>query len=58
MLVLTRKHGEAIVIGEGDKEIRIVVLIGRGARMKLCVDAPREIPIRREPGKSLDNTDD
>ena len=56
MLVLTRKFGEEIVIGSGDDAIRVVVCKGNGHdRVKLAIDAPREIPIRRG---ELDSTDE
>jgi carbon storage regulator len=45
MLVLSRKHGEAIVIGDG---ITVTVLAVEGGRVKLGVVAPREVPIHRE----------
>ena len=45
MLILTRKPGEAIVI---DGDIRISVLGIEGERVKLGVDAPREIPVLRQ----------
>ena len=45
MLILTRKPGEAIVIN-GD--IRIRVLSIEGERVKLGVDAPREVPVLRQ----------
>ena len=45
MLILTRKPGEAIVI---DGDIRISVLSIEGERVKLGVDAPREIPVLRQ----------
>lgn len=45
MLVLTRKSGESIVIGEG---ITVKVSQISGNRVKLCIDAPRECRIQRE----------
>ena len=45
MLVLSRKHGEAIVIGNG---ITVTVLAVDGDRVKLGVAAPVEVPIHRE----------
>lgn len=45
MLVLSRKEGECLVIGD-----RIVVTVVHidGGRVKLGVEAPRQIGIRRE----------
>ncbi len=45
MLVLSRKRGERIVIGD---EIEVVVLEIRGDRVKLGFEGPREIPIHRK----------
>ncbi len=44
MLVLSRKHGEAITIGEG---ITITILATDGDRVKLGIVAPAEIPVHR-----------
>lgn len=44
MLVLSRKDGQAIRIGE---DVIIKVSEISGGRVKLAIDAPREIPIRR-----------
>lgn len=44
MLVLTRRPGEALVIG-GD--IRLVVIAVEGERVKLGIEAPREIAVVR-----------
>jgi carbon storage regulator len=45
MLVLSRRVGEAIVIGDGTK---VTVLAVDGQRVRLGIDAPEEIGIRRE----------
>ena len=45
MLVLTRRLGEAITIGEN---IKIVVVDIDGNQVKLGIDAPREVEIYRE----------
>lgn len=44
MLVLTRRRGESIVIGD---LVVVQVLETRGRRVRLSIDAPREIRIRR-----------
>lgn len=45
MLVLTRKPGEAIEIGDG---IRLIVVAVRGNTVKLGVEAPRHVRIVRQ----------
>ena len=45
MLVLTRKPGERIVI---DEDITVTVLEVQGNRIRLGIEAPKEIPVMRE----------
>jgi carbon storage regulator len=45
MLVLSRKRGEAVVIGGN---IVVTVLEVHGDRVKLGLSGPAEVPIRRE----------
>jgi carbon storage regulator len=45
MLILSRKRGEAIVIGQ---DITVTVLVTDGDRVKLGVVAPMEVPVHRE----------
>jgi carbon storage regulator len=45
MLVITRKAGEAIRIGD---EITITVLDVAGSTVRIGIDAPTEIPVFRE----------
>ncbi len=45
MLVLSRKPGEAVMIGGN---IEVTVLEVRGDRVKLGLCGPAEVPIRRE----------
>jgi len=45
MLVLSRKRGESVVIGNG---ITVTVLDVRGDRVRLGFDAPAEVPIHRQ----------
>jgi carbon storage regulator len=44
MLVLTRRAGESIVIGD---EVRVVVLDVRGDTVRLGIDAPRSVQVHR-----------
>jgi carbon storage regulator len=45
MLVLTRKPGEAIVVGAS---IRVTVLEVRGGRVRLGIEAPAHVNVRRQ----------
>ena len=45
MLVLTRKSGEGIIIGD---QIRVVVIEIHGNQVRLGIQAPAGIPIYRE----------
>ncbi len=45
MLVLSRKSGESIVIGN---DITITVVEFRGDQVRLGIDAPRSVPVYRE----------
>ena len=45
MLVLSRKRGESVVIGDG---VTVTVLSVEGDRVRLGFVAPAEVPIHRE----------
>jgi carbon storage regulator len=45
MLIITRKVGEEIVVG-GNVHIRALKI--SGSRVRLGIDAPREMPVHRE----------
>ena len=45
MLVLSRKKNESIVI---DDRIKIVVVEIRGDKVRLGVEAPKEVPVHRQ----------
>jgi len=45
MLVLTRRVGEAIVIGS---DITVKVVEVRGDQVRIGIDAPRSVPVHRE----------
>lgn len=51
MLVLSRKKNESIIIGDQAKvgfEINIVIVEIRGDKVRLGVEAPKEIPVHRQ----------
>ena len=45
MLILTRKVGESVLIGN---DISITILSVRGTQVKLGVEAPKEVSVHRE----------
>lgn len=45
MLVLSRKVDEVVVIGDGDISITVVDI--RGDKVRLGIDAPKDIPVHR-----------
>lgn len=45
MLILTRRAGEAVIVGEN---VRIAVLDIRGNQVRLGVEAPRDVSVHRE----------
>jgi carbon storage regulator len=45
MLILTRRLGESVVIGD---EITVTVLDIRGSQIRLGISAPKEITVHRE----------
>lgn len=45
MLVLTRKGNQSIMIGD---EIELTVLSVAGEKVRLGIDAPREVPVFRK----------
>jgi carbon storage regulator len=44
MLVLSRREGEEIVIGES---IRVKIVSVQKRRVKLAISAPKEVPVHR-----------
>ncbi len=51
MLVLSRKRNESIVIGGEDSElgfeINLVIVEIRGDKVRIGVEAPKEVPVHR-----------
>ncbi|MFD0965550.1 carbon storage regulator CsrA [Seminibacterium arietis] len=45
MLILTRKIGESLLIGD---EVSITILSVRGNQVKIGVNAPKEVSVHRE----------
>jgi len=45
MLILTRRVGETLVIGD---DVNVTVLGVRGNQVRLGVDAPKEVAVHRE----------
>lgn len=45
MLVLSRKKGESIVV---DNDVVITIVEVRGDRVRLGIDAPKEVPVHRK----------
>lgn len=52
MLILTRRAGEVIRIGD---EIAITVMRIKGNQVRIGIDAPKSLPVRRD---ELERTDD
>lgn len=48
MLVLSRKKNESIIIGSGEKEIKIKIIEINGNSIRLGFEAPNDISIHRE----------
>ena len=55
MLVLTRTVGEEIVIAGN---IRVRVSEVKGGRIKLAIEAPREVTVRRQEVPAINQTAD
>jgi carbon storage regulator len=45
MLILTRRHGESVKIGD---EVTVTVLAVKGHQVRIGVAAPKHVPVHRE----------
>jgi len=45
MLVLTRRHGQTVMIGH---DIKVMILGVKGNQVRLGVEAPKEVAVHRE----------
>lgn len=45
MLILTRRYGEAVMIGE---DIKVMVMGGQGHQIRLGITAPKDVAVHRE----------
>ena len=45
MLILTRKVGESVLIGDG---IKVSVLAVKGNQVRVGIDAPKDVSVHRE----------
>jgi carbon storage regulator len=48
MLILTRRAGETLVIGEGASQITVTVMAVKGHQVRLGVHAPKNVQVDRE----------
>lgn len=48
MLILTRRIGEAIIIGDGDHKATVTILNNKGNQVQLGINAPKTMPVHRE----------
>ena len=45
MLILTRRIGEKLIIGES---VTVTVMSAKGSQIRLGIDAPRDVQVHRE----------
>lgn len=48
MLILTRRAGETLIIGEGADQITVAVTNINGGQVKIGVTAPKHVAVHRE----------
>ena len=47
MLILSRMENESLVIGRGSRAVRVMVTEIRGDKVRLGVEAPKDVPVNR-----------
>jgi carbon storage regulator len=55
MLILTRKQGESITIGD---DIKVTILDVKGKYVRVGVEAPRELAVHRQEITPVDKKND
>ncbi len=55
MLILTRKRGETVLIGD---DVTVTVLGVKGQQVRIGIDAPKDVEIHREEVVTRRNTKD
>ena len=48
MLVLSRRTGESLVLGEGDTKIVVTLVAIRDGKCRIGIDAAKDVPIHRK----------
>ncbi len=48
MLILTRRVGETLMIGDGDDLVTVTVLGVKGNQIRLGISAPKHVSVHRE----------
>lgn len=48
MLILTRRVGETVIIGDGDDLVTVTVLGVKGNQVRIGINAPRDVAVHRE----------
>lgn len=48
MLILTRRVGETLIIGEGKDRVEVRIQSTYGNQVKVGIKAPKDVPVHRE----------
>lgn len=48
MLILTRRTGETLCIGEGENKVDVMVLGIKGNQVRIGINAPKHVSVHRE----------